>query len=235
MKKLFLALTFLSAMNYSFAQTFTIQNDSVTVSGLYPDALADTTYYTVQLTNHLHNLSNNIVPSLWTRDIQYLTTGWSTNVCDPVNCWGDTVDTENFDFPAGMNALVVVDYKPHGHAGMGVVKIKYATQANSSDSASAVFIGILDIGSSVVTVENLKNIKIFPNPANENFMVAANDEMMPVDIEVYDILGKRMDAQVDKKSTNLFAVNINNCKDGIYFLRLKMKDNSIITKRFTKS
>ncbi|MEI7803121.1 MAG: hypothetical protein WCI97_10775, partial [Bacteroidota bacterium] len=146
MKKIFLALTFFSVVNNSFAQTFTIQNDSVTVSGMYPDAIADTTYYTIQLTNHLHNLSNSIAPSFWIRDIQSLTSGWTTSCCDPVNCWGDTVDSENFDFPAGMNALVVVDFKPHGHAGMGIVKMKYALQSNAADSAGGIFIGILDIG-----------------------------------------------------------------------------------------
>lgn len=234
MKKIFFSLLFLITISVSFAQTFSIQNDSASVSGFYPDAIADTTYYTLQLTNHLHNLTNSIIPSFWTRDIQYLTSGWTTSCCDPVNCWGDTVNSENFDFPAGMNALVVVDYKPHGHAGLGVIKVKYALQSNSSDSASAIFVAILDISSNTFTIENVIDIKLFPNPAENKLMITATSQMIPTSIEVFNVLGGRISTSVFKEGDNLFSVDINSLKDGFYFLRMKLANGSIITRRFNK-
>ncbi|MEI7802958.1 MAG: T9SS type A sorting domain-containing protein, partial [Bacteroidota bacterium] len=107
--------------------------------------------------------------------------------------------------------------------------------SNAADSAGGIFIGILDIGSQIPTIEKLNDIKIFPNPASDNLMVAATDEMMPMSIEVYDILGKRISVSVEKKSANLSSVNVHDLKNGFYFIQLKMKDGSVTTRRFTKN
>ncbi len=235
MKKIFSILSFLSVVNFASAQSFTIQTDTVTTSGILSDATADTVYYTMQLTTHLQNNIPTIVPSFWVRDIQYLTTGWTTSCCDPVNCHDDTTNSSTFDFPANQNALVVVDFKPHGHEGMGVVKVKYAPSGNMTDSTSGYFIGTLAIGVGIVKTEMLKDIKLFPNPATENLMIATTDEMLPSNIEVFDLLGKKMNLLVQKKGANLFSVNVNDLKDGFYFIQMNLKNGSVTTRRFTKN
>ncbi len=234
MKKVIVASILLLSFNLSKAQTFVIQNDSSFASGIMGDALADTQYYTLQTINHLHNTAVDTVASSWIRTVQYMTTGWTTSCCDPVNCWGEGVNAENFNFPPNQNALVVVDFKPHGIAGLGVIRVKYYVQNNPSDSAVGVFYCVLDINSGAPKIDQISSIKVFPNPSENNLMVGFADEINLKNISVYDVAGKEFQVTTFDLGSNLKSVNIQNLPSGLYVMKLKCSDGSTVNKLFTK-
>lgn len=237
MNKIILIFLLLN-VNFLFAQTqstsYTLSDDSFSVTVPFSVALADQ-FYVLAVDGHLTNNTQNSVSSNWIRTIQYLTTGWSTAVCDPNLCSGDGVNTADFVFQADTTALIHVNFTPNQISGYGIVKVAFRNQGNAFDKVEGTFIGIVDAGNGVSSIEKLKGIKFFPNPANEKYIIAAESSMNPKSIEVFDLLGNRINTTISDEGENLFSINLNNFINGFYFLRIKLSDGSVITRKFTKN
>lgn len=237
MNKIF-SLLFLLNANFLFAQTqstsYTLSNDSFSVTVPFSVALADQ-YYVLVVDAHLTNNTQNSVSSNWIRTIQYLTPGWTTAVCDPNLCSGDGVNTADFVFQADTTALIHVNFTPNQISGYGIVKVAFRNQGNVFDKVDGTFIGIVDAGNGVSSIEKLDGIKLFPNPVKDKLMIIATSNMPLNVIEVYDVLGKKINTMVSKVGDNLFSVDMNALKSGFYFLRMKLTDGTIVTRKFTKN
>lgn len=233
-KKIILGI-FLLLSSRIEAQTYSFANDSmVQTVNFIPDVQGDQ-FYLLSVTGQLVNTTVDTVPSNWIRNVQYLTTGWTTSVCDPAQCYGDVTNSADFNFLPNDTASVLVDFKPHMIPGYGVVKVNYRRQGNNFDFAEGTYIGVVDDGTGIATTEKLKDIKLFPNPTKDKLMVAATTQMMPTSIEVYDILGKKISVSVVRVSESVFAIETSGLKGGFYFLRLQLKSGEIITRQFTKN
>ncbi len=232
MKKIIL-LVCLFNINYSFAQTYTLANDSLNLTIPYSDVQNDQ-YYIMGLHTTLTNNTSDTVPSHWVRNIQFLSPGWNTSVCDPILCHGDAVDSSDFNFLPSLNSDIRVDFYPHQLSGYGIVDLKINKSSNAADNVDGIFIGTVEEGTGITSVEKLRDIKIFPNPAKEKLMVAATTIYNPSSIKLYDVFGKKINALVVKTSENLYSVNVESLKGGYYFIRLKLSNGTIITRSFTK-
>ncbi len=232
MKRITSALLLLIS-SFSFAQTYTLSADTFSVTVPFTDVQTDQ-FYVLGVDAELTNTTPDTVASNWIRNVQYLTSGWTTSLCDPEACWGDATNTENFNFLPNATSPVIVDFKPNQLSGYGVVKVTFRKQGNNFDNVEGTFIGRVDPGSGVSSVEKLQDIKLFPNPAKDKLIIATTTSMLPVSIEVFDVLGKKINATINKDGDNIFSVDVVNLKGGFYFLRMKLKNGSIVTRQFTK-
>ncbi len=231
MKGIFSILIFL-ALTPAFAQTYSMNDDSIAVTVPFTD-MADQ-WYALSVVGHLTNNTSDSVASAWKRNIIYLTPGWSTTVCDPAACGIETTDSANFIFLPNLVGTVNVDFKPNLLAGHGIVKVNFHRQGNYTDSDETTFFGTVEESTGVSTIEKLKDIKIFPNPAKEKLMIAATTQMFPSTVEVYDVLGKKINATAIKEGENLLSIDVRGIKSGFYFIRMKLANGAIITRQFTK-
>ena len=76
---------------------------------------------------------------------------------------------------------------------------------------------------------NLDNVKLYPNPIENNLTIELKSNV-DTNIEIYDILGKRVFNQQIKETSNL---NLQNLKSGIYIVKIT-QGNSTITKKLVK-
>lgn len=91
------------------------------------------------------------------------------------------------------------------------------------------------IGTGINTVVNIASIKVFPNPAgsNCNIMVELN-EAQNVSFEIFNSVGQSMwSKEMDNFTAGTESVNMSNFAQGIYIVRIKVKD-TIQTVRLVK-
>lgn len=80
------------------------------------------------------------------------------------------------------------------------------------------------------------DINIYPNPGNGVFNLAiANEKLEIKSLEVYNIIGEKIYSSSFSIHNSTFKIDIGTQPAGVYTLRLKTTDSSIITKRLIKT
>lgn len=72
-------------------------------------------------------------------------------------------------------------------------------------------------------------IKVYPNPFTDqiNIFIGTN----PInEIKVFDILGNQVESQIQNKSTESIQLTIPEASEGIYFVKIKSAENTIVLK-----
>jgi hypothetical protein len=70
---------------------------------------------------------------------------------------------------------------------------------------------------------SISTFSIYPNPANENITISLSKPANNVAIEVYDMYGKLLTAEVNK-SGKQFDLNTSTFASGAYFIKLITAD-----------
>ncbi|MCX6232545.1 MAG: T9SS type A sorting domain-containing protein [Bacteroidetes bacterium] len=103
----------------------------------------------------------------------------------------------------------------------------YSFTVNSNRTLVANF----TIGISVPEINNVNSILIYPNPASKYFNIDFNFGFeKDMQIQIYDVLGNRI---IDQSITNRnpVSINVENLKNGIYYIKIKQQNNSILIKK----
>lgn len=87
---------------------------------------------------------------------------------------------------------------------------------------------IVKEGSLSLTKDELDLYKIYPNPVKDVFNIELPDGSEAHTMIIYDITGKVIQSKILNSQKN--SVNLNNVSTGIYFVRLKSKNNLIVKK-----
>jgi len=120
----------------------------------------------------------------------------------------------------------------HTYTVEGVYTVKLvASNATTADSIEE--IDLIDAQPNGFSNINKQNaIKIFPNPmSNKESLTIQHQGVVVSDITVIDILGKRVDAEINK-SNGQTQLNFKEISRGIYFISLYDKDGLIVQKKF---
>ncbi|MBO4645176.1 MAG: T9SS type A sorting domain-containing protein [Bacteroidales bacterium] len=88
-------------------------------------------------------------------------------------------------------------------------------------------IWFLEIYYVIACKENANDFTLYPNPVSGTHFTIRNDAKSPMDIEVYDMSGKRI--QHNSSSDIYTIINVSNWKKGVYLV--KIRDNKGITTR----
>lgn len=81
-----------------------------------------------------------------------------------------------------------------------------------------------------ITDQTIADVKIFPNPASEDYITIASN--LDILAEVYDIFGKKVSAQ--QLSDQQKKVNISSLSKGVYMLKLS-SDTGSVTKKLIRN
>lgn len=109
--------------------------------------------------------------------------------------------------------------------------VSVVINGNSTGSNRVIFDNLSYTCYSVLNIEefNTDSIKLHPNPVKNNLTIDLKSDVS-TDIEIYDILGKRVyRSTLNKTST----INLQSLKTGIYIVKIT-QNNSTITKKLIK-
>lgn len=97
-----------------------------------------------------------------------------------------------------------------------------------SDPASGPTFGSTNPSNTALSIQSkeIVGFSIYPNPATENFITISSKSNIPMDIQVYDVLGKQV---INKKNIKR-KLSVNNLTSGVYLIKA-LQDNSISTKK----
>ncbi len=98
-------------------------------------------------------------------------------------------------------------------------KITYCVTTPHHDTA----IWFLDIYTIVSCKENPNTFTLYPNPVSSGQLNLQNDAASPIDIEVYDMSGKRV--YRGHSQDQYTSINVSNWKRGVYMVRIKEGQN----------
>lgn len=164
----------------------------------------------------------------WIR-FQNLPTGWTSQICDPVTCWSDGVDSNTFELKTGDSNVLYIQFNPNGIYGSTNAKVFVYAQGKRS-LGDTIYYNAETWAVSSRAVSS-KELSFYPNPAQTeiNFRYDAKN---PVRAEIYNIIGNK----VKSFSHNSFitSVNIENLPKGMYIVRM-YDGNKTITKTFNKN
>lgn len=164
----------------------------------------------------------------WVR-FQSLPSGWSSQICDPLTCWGELVDSNTFELKTGDSNILYVQLSAGGTYGSSTVKLYVYAQGKRS-LGDTIYYNAETWAVSSRAVSS-KELSFYPNPAQTeiNFRY---DAKTPIKAEIYNIIGNK----VKSFSHNSFitSVNIENLPKGMYIVRM-YDGNRTITKTFNKN
>jgi hypothetical protein len=97
-----------------------------------------------------------------------------------------------------------------------------------SDPASGPTFGITNPSNTALSIETkeIAGFSIYPNPVSGNFITIYSKSNIPMDIKVYDILGKQV---INKKKIER-TLSISNLNSGVYLIKA-IQDRAISTKK----
>jgi len=78
------------------------------------------------------------------------------------------------------------------------------------------------------------NIIVYPNPVSENLMIAGNQLNGDIEIEIFDLVGRRLQNSKIKSSANQITIDVKQLHTGIYFYCLTSDINKTATGKFVK-
>jgi hypothetical protein len=96
-----------------------------------------------------------------------------------------------------------------------------------SDMSEPFYFDITDVKDS----DYSDNIKIYPNPANDEIVIEFAENIAFSSIIVFDILGRNMNCKLTQISLNNFKIKTNDFESGIYFINI-VDSGNIIRKSF---
>jgi hypothetical protein len=86
--------------------------------------------------------------------------------------------------------------------------------------------------SSVNEIKKVDNFFLFPNPVtNNNFTIKATDFISSV--EIYDVLGNIIFQRTTNNQRGDMYVELDHASKGIYFVKIRLQDNNMVTKKIS--
>ncbi|MEX0813250.1 MAG: T9SS type A sorting domain-containing protein [Chitinophagales bacterium] len=223
MKRQFIFLILVLLGFSVWAQTFVVDEDSVFKSGY-----ADNEFIIVK--NNLETPSDfDTVRIRWERIVEDIPSEWGgTRICDNKICHGKTVGVS--PIPAVISGEkknnIDVYFIPDSTEGEGVVHLRVWNEDNPSNSDTLVFTAKAE-GYNIETstedkISDNPKIKVYPNPARDFIYLRDLPYNKDVNVEVYNILGRKMLSESFNSGSSATEqrIDINDLQKGIYLVRV---------------
>jgi hypothetical protein len=76
-----------------------------------------------------------------------------------------------------------------------------------------------------------RSLTIYPNPVYDKLNIQVSSAENIKFIEVFDLTGKRM---LERKKNLSDSINFNNLRNGLYFIKVVLEDNTVFYKKIVK-
>jgi len=184
----------------------------------------------------IQNNSAGPVKIKWTRYADVEPVGWTTTVCDDLNCYAPSVGAAPtvVTIAAGQTGLLKLNLFPNEVVGTGhyhVIAYDIMDSANVNVTMTVEVTaqgntGINDIGDAVISV--------YPNPAKDVLFVNLDATKHITSLEVYNVVGQKVKTVNLEDGLKSVSVPVSDMKKGVYFLRVVSGTKEIVTRTFSK-
>jgi len=113
-----------------------------------------------------------------------------------------------------------------GYEGNQKVAFKIEFTPNGGNN---IFVDDINVSGVVGIKENssvLSDVFVYPNPFSNNITIKGNETAKISSVKLFDILGKEINAVIEKNNDEIKITNIENIAPGIYFLKLNSTEGS---------
>jgi len=140
--------------------------------------------------------------------------------------WAFTPTTVTFVTGTSASKNPVVKFNAAGSYSVSLTANYLTTPVTVTKSG---YINVQNV--SVADFKNFaKTIEVYPNPAKTNIFIASNYDLSKSDIDMYDILGKKVNVDgINYINKSNIQLNISSLSNGIYFIKIYDENNSYST------
>ncbi len=84
----------------------------------------------------------------------------------------------------------------------------------------------------VPEIEELEaSISVYPNPASDKLFIDLGEARIEsMSVEMFDIVGKKINSEIINNQSNRYEIDLNNCKDGFYLVNIQVNGYQITKK-----
>jgi hypothetical protein len=199
--------------------------DSVFVQGDPSDAQID-------LPSHIYNNTANPVTIRWTRVVEQAPPAWDYAFCDLNLCYIGIVESEVFELMPGDSGLLKPIFYLNHSGGLGVMRIYLQSETPGvvwADTAVYVAAAGVDVG--IDEAELVRDLALFPNPAQHTLQVTLAREIGPSQWYVTDAAGRT--AMPRQPATGAFSsqLDISILPVGSYYFHIVSADNRVLASK----
>lgn len=219
---LLIFLLYFSAYYTLCAQSFSVSTTMANVQSTLQQELSASISIT--------NLTNKPITLQWEVDKQQLPQDWASQVCDK-NC--KTLDSKQHTFVLGANETISnfrALFLTNNQEGRGQIDLRIFEQNKRPSTEKILTFAANATNNSFYNTQAAQ--RIYPTPAIDH-IILQDDEGITKQIEIYNILGKRLEQYPVYGNQQDF--NISHLQRGMYMVRMiDAKGNIIRTQRISK-
>lgn len=256
MKKLLLITLTTLAASFSFGQLKLIYPSNLTtdINGTTVEVNQPASTLDMKYEAWIVNLGSSAVTLKCRRtEIDVLTgttnaTCW--NICPPYLNAGSkptyVANISNVDLtqtiqPNDTNKTFAGHYTPENLSGCSVMLFEWFDGANPSVTLASLYVRFIHNGTNLCTAsinEETVSIstKVFPIPADNNLTIQIDNNLLlnnPLNYEIINLLGEVVEIATFNSTFTTQQIALNDLKEGVYFIRIKNKEITLSTKKFT--
>jgi hypothetical protein len=108
------------------------------------------------------------------------------------------------------------------------IRVKHWFDTNSFPSC----LNLSSVGIQKIEQQQL-DLKVYPNPANDNLYIEFKEAKEKTTVEIFDMLGNVVKGAIFNNASKYISIPVENLSRGIYTVRIKT-GNSFVVKKFVK-
>ncbi|MBL7797180.1 MAG: T9SS type A sorting domain-containing protein [Saprospiraceae bacterium] len=202
-----------------------------------PDSLyasLPATEFEIDLLAQISNFTGGTILIRWTRVIEQKPQEWTVNFCDKNLCYLEVVSTRTFDMNNGESGMLKPIFYPNEVPGTGVLRLYLQSETPGVTWADTiVYVAVATGVSGTVNIEQVTNVSVFPNPANDMLNVVTADTNLRGQWRIMDAAGKVWNRSDSANSPIAGQIPVANLPVGFYLLDVLNSDGRHIgAKRF---
>lgn len=225
MKRLYIFVIAVFALNGVFAQSFSLNPKVFNTAGVNTDLAVLNSV----MMNNTTNINDTVF--VWKCISFSGPSEWLVSFCDPFNCVTVTKvgDSAGFNLGKGRGWSHKIDVDYENKSGSGSFKFVIYSMLNPAER-DTITVNASSWATSIAEQTKTKTVAFSPNPVHDNFTITFAAKA-PIQIEVYNILGSKVKTFTHAGMES--EVNVSNLQKGIYFIRFE-ENGKLYTKQFTK-
>ncbi len=220
MKKSIFVLFLMAGSFLTQAQlVVTTPNDSLHENITQTDEFA-----TADIHIHVINTGNNNVTYTWELKNYQAPSGWGVAICDNNNCYDLLINAgpyESLAVSPGDSMDMKMQFAPYCIGGSGWSDVVIYVTGDSANTAVVLHYSTdltANCPNSIATVSHTA-LKVYPSPFQSSFTVTGLENAGPVTINVYDLKGALVPAEVKTVNPGAFEISMSQAIAGTYLVK----------------
>jgi hypothetical protein len=208
MKKIFTLLFAFGMAGITYSQNFRLSFSEVSAAGPLDE-------FEIVGYNFVKNIEGDSAFT-WKRITNDLDAAWESAICDNISCWSVETSRNTFYIREGDSSILDAHFYIYNTNGEGIVQLAVWAGADSSNADTVTYrAGTWAANFKKILAE--KKFNVYPNPAKDRLTLEF-EAVVPVKVEIYDVLGKNM-AVYEHQGSNS-SIDVSFLPNGLYIVKV---------------